>query len=106
MFKDKKVKKDLLKDNEKFNAFFCDTKISLNNWSKLINVMKRVSSTEIVENDEYIYFKIYYEDGLSTEDKNEIFVSISSLPLNNEHMFLGVKEYIENNEMCFVFKKK
>ena len=106
MFKDRKVKKNLSKVNEKHDTSFYDTKVSLNNWSKLIDIMKKISSTELVENDEYFYFKIFYENSLTIEDKNEIFVSISSLPLSEDHVFLGVKEYLENHEMCFVFKKR
>lgn len=85
---------------------FCDIKIFLNNWTKLVEIMKKISSTDLVENDNHLYFKIYYKDNLTVEDKNEIFVSISSLPLNNDHVFLGVGEYLENHEMCFFFKRK
>ena len=81
-----------------------DTMVSLNNWTKLIDVMRKVTGTEIVESKDYIYFKVYYIE-LSVEDKNEIFVSVSSLPCDQNHEFLGVTEYTENHEMCFVFKR-
>lgn len=84
----------------------CDTMYSLRNWSKLVNVMKKITSTNTVEDDDYVYFKVYYEGNFTLEDRNETFASVSSLPLNKNHIFLGVKEYMDNSEMCFVFKKK
>lgn len=79
---------------------------SLNSWSSLVDVLKRVASTEIVEFENYIYFKVYYTDSFTTTDRNEVFVSISSFPPDENYTFLGVREYLENHEMCFVFKRK
>ena len=98
----KGIKREV-KEHSIFATF--DTMVSLNNWTKLIDVMKKVSGTDIVENDDYVYFKVYYTEGMSVEDKNEIFVSISSLPCDKKHEFLGVTEYNDNKEMCFVFRK-
>ena len=99
----KKVKKEV-KEYSVFATY--NTRISLDNWAKMVYVMKRISSTSIVEDDDYFYFKVYYDGSLTVEDKNEIFVSISSLPVDKGCMFLGVREYLENHEMCFVFKKR
>lgn len=82
-----------------------DTMVSLNNWTKLVDIMKKITGTNIVENEDYVYFKVYYTEGLTVEDKNEIFVSVSSLPCSKKHEFLGVTEYNDNKEMCFVFRK-
>ena len=98
-------KKKSAKTKREATFTFYDTKLSLNNWSRLVDVMKRVLSTDLVENDGYLYFKVYYGDNFSTEDRNEVFASISSLPLSENHTFFGVREYLENHEMCFVFEK-
>lgn len=103
----KLLKKRIKKETENYSSFtLCDLKDYLDNWSKLINIMKKVEKADMVEDDDYIYFKIYYTGNLPVEDKNEIFVSISSLPFNDDISFLGVREYLENHEMCFVFRKK
>ena len=102
----KLLKKKVKKETGVYSVFaVCDVKEQLDNWAKLIPVMKKLDRTDKVEDTEYIYFKVYYIDFLSVEDKNEIFISISSLPLNKGTTFLGVREYLENHEMCFVFKK-
>lgn len=100
------LKKKSKKNKEKEALTAHETIDSLKNWSKLVNVMKKISSTDIVEDEDYYYFKVYYTGNFTVDDKNETFVSVSYLPLSKEHIFLGVKEYLENNEMCFVFKKK
>ena len=98
----KKVKGEV-KEHSVFATY--DTMVSLDNWTKLIDVMKKITGTDVVENDDYVYFKVYYTEGMSVEDKNEVFVSISSLPYDKKHEFLGVTEYNDNKEMCFVFRK-
>ena len=100
------MKKKIKSEARKSSAFITyDTMMSLNNWTKLVDVMKKIRGTDIVENDDYVYFKVYYTEGLTVEDKNEIFVSISSLPCSKNQAFLGVTEYNDNKEMCFVFRK-
>lgn len=78
---------------------------SLNNWGKLVHILKKIRDTEIVMGEAYIYFKVYYFENLSIDDRNELFVSISSLPCDTSYHFLGITEYLDNKEMCFVFKK-
>lgn len=52
---------------------------------------------------EYMYVKIYYIE-MTVPQKNDLFIEISEL--ETDWTFLGVQEYYENHEMCFVFRKR
>jgi len=52
--------------------------------------------------EDYMYVKIYYTT-ITISQRNELFLEISEI--ETEYSFLGVREYYENHEMCFVFRK-
>lgn len=52
--------------------------------------------------EDYMYIKIYYTT-MTIPQKNDLFLEISEI--ETEYSFLGVREYYENHEMCFVFRK-
>ena len=52
--------------------------------------------------EDYMYIKIYYTT-MTTSQKNDLFSEISEI--ETTYSFLGVREYCENHEMCFVFRR-
>lgn len=61
-----------------------------------------ITSYETGTWEDFIYVKIFYTK-MTSEQKNDLYVEISNLSCLET--FRGVREYIDNNEMCFVFKK-
>ena len=52
--------------------------------------------------EDYMYIKVYYTQ-MSIPQKNDLYLEIAAL--DTDWSFLGVREYYENHEMCFVFRK-
>lgn len=61
-----------------------------------------ITSYDVSYFEDYMYIKIYYTI-MTVSQKNDLFLEISEI--ETEYSFLGVREYYENHEMCFVFRK-
>ena len=66
---------------------------------------RTINDFNIEYNKKSLYVKVYYIEGTTQGGKNVIYADLFEKFLDNGWKFQGVRDYMDNHELCFTYTK-